>query len=149
VAARIERLTSNGMHRMTSLLIRTAAAAALLGVAACANAVANKEDMLVAAGFRIQPATTPEQLASLKQLPAHKFVWKSQGDKLLTLYADPTICGCLYVGDQKAFQSYQQEVFAKRIADENATSAMENDNAALMNNWAWGPWGGVGIYPWY
>jgi len=119
------------------------AVATLCGLAACATApqIAAKEDMLAAAGFVIRPADTPERIASLRQLPPHRFLWKTRDGKLLTVYADPTVCGCLYVGDQAAYQAYRREVFQKQLADENRLSAMEDDNAAMMNTWPWEPWG--------
>jgi len=100
----------------------------------CTNPVQNKEDMLAAAGFTLVPANTPERQAALSSLPPHKFVHQVRNNKVLFTYADPTICDCLYVGDQAAYDRYRANVFAKRIADEQQMTAQIYE----MN---WGPWG--------
>ncbi|MBV9655942.1 MAG: hypothetical protein JOZ42_15415 [Acetobacteraceae bacterium] len=103
--------------------------------------VENKEDMLSAAGFRAKLATTPEQLASLQRLPPHKFVHQVRDGRNVWLYADPTVCRCLYAGTEAAWQTYRAEVFQKRIADEQAMTAQMD-----MNYMTWGPWGAG---PWW
>jgi hypothetical protein len=125
---------------------RVSAFAALAGTAlllgACANSadvIGQREDMLAAAGFSLRPADTPDRIASLKGLPPHKFVSSVRSGVVTYVYADPTICGCLYVGDQAAYGRYQKMVFDKKIADEQQAAAQLNDNAAL--NWNVGPWG--------
>ena len=44
------------------------------GCQTLAQKVTDKEDLLAAAGFAVQPANTPQRLASLRALPANKFV---------------------------------------------------------------------------
>ena len=103
-------------------------------VGACTAQVQNKEDMLAAAGFTLVPANTPERQAALKTLPPHKFVHQVRNNMVIYTYADPTICDCLYVGNQAAYDHYRANVFQKQIADEQAFTAQINE----MN---WGPWG--------
>jgi len=103
-------------------------------VSACAAELQNKEDMLAAAGFTLVPANTPQRQASLSTLPPHKFVHQVRNNVVLYTYADPTICDCLYVGNQAAYDRYRQDVFVKHIADEQQMTAQINE----MN---WGPWG--------
>lgn len=112
---------------------------ALLGVSlgACAAAVQNKENMLSAAGFNMRPASTPEQIASLKALPPNKFFVKTQNDQPIWFYADPSVCGCLYYGDQDAYQNYRQMVFQQNLANEQEMAAMMNQQAAFD----FAPWG--------
>jgi hypothetical protein len=77
---------------------------ALFGaVSGCAMQVQNKEDMMAAAGFTLVPANTPQRQASLKRLPPNKFVHQVHNNATIDAYADPTICGCLYVGNQAAY----------------------------------------------
>ena len=114
----------------TALVLLVASAAA----SACAAQVQNKEDMLAAAGFTLVPANTPQRLAALKALPPHKFVHQVRNNGVIFTYADPTICDCLYVGDQAAYDRYRQNVFVKNIADEQQMTAQ-------MNQMDWGPWG--------
>ena len=119
------------MIRIRSALAFFALCAAL---SACANQVQNKEDMLAAAGFTLVPANTPQRQASLASLPPHKFVHQVRNNAVIFTYADPTICDCLYVGNQAAYDRYRQDVFAKNIANEQQMTAQINE----MN---WGPWG--------
>jgi hypothetical protein len=100
----------------------------------CASQVQNKEDMLAAAGFTLVPANTPQRQASLKALPPHKFVHQVRDNLVVFTYADPTICDCLYVGNQAAYDRYRQDVFVKNIADERQMTAQ-------MDQMDWGPWG--------
>ena len=106
----------------------------LITVSACANQVQNKEDMLAAAGFTLVPANTPQRQAALKALPPHKFVPQVRNNVVIFTYADPTICDCLYVGNQAVYDRYRSEVFAKNLANEQQMTAQINE----MN---WGPWG--------
>ena len=118
---------------------RLAALAACLVVAACATpqerAVA-REDLLSAAGFRVRPANTPARVASLRSLPPNKVVQQTRGGAVRYVYADPLVCACLYVGDQAAYGRYRQEMFQRRLADEQAMTAQMNDMA-----WDYEPWG--------
>src|SRR5262245_10449239 len=103
-------------------MFRIKSAPALLAVcatvSACAAQVQNKEDMLAAAGFTVVPANTPQRQASLSSLPPHKFVRQVRNNVVVYTYADPTICDCLYVGNQAAYDRYRENVFVKHIADE-------------------------------
>jgi hypothetical protein len=127
---------------MTKFLAFAAAANAVLLLGACASpsaVIGQHEDMLAAAGFTLRPADTPDRVASLKGLPPHKFVSNVRNGRVTYIYADPTICGCLYVGDQAAYGRYQKMVFDKKIADERQMAAQLDENAAM--NWSLGPWG--------
>jgi hypothetical protein len=99
------------------------------------QSVQSKEDLLAAAGFTIKPANTPARLAAMKRLPPHKFVQQNSGGNVVWLYADPTICQCVYFGDQTAWTNYRAMVFAKQLADERQMTAIMNQNA-----FDFGPW---------
>ena len=118
------------MLRMKSV---TGLFAVCIAMAACSQ-VQNKEDMLAAAGFTIVPANTPQRQASLRSMPPHKFVQQVRNNKVIFTYADPTICDCMYVGDQKAYDRYRQDVFVKNIAN-------EQEMTAQMAQMDWGGWG--------
>ncbi len=105
-----------------------------VAMSACANQVQNKEDMLAAAGFTLVPANTPQRQTALATLPPHKVVHQVRNNAVVYTYADPTICGCLYVGNQAAYDRYRANVFQKNLADEQAMTAQIYE----MN---WGPWG--------
>jgi hypothetical protein len=99
------------------------------------QSVQSKEDLLAAAGFTIKPANTPARLAAMKRLPPHKFVQQNSGGNVVWLYADPTICQCVYFGDQTAWTNYRAMVFAKQLADQRQMTAIMNQNA-----FDFGPW---------
>ncbi len=126
------------MRHLTS----SAVLAACLAVSACATPqqrAENRENLLAASGFTVQPANTPERVASLRSLPANKLVQRTRGGTVGYVYADPLVCACLYVGDQAAYGRYRQEVFQRRLADEQSMTAQMNQTA-----WDDGPWGPMG-----
>lgn len=120
----------------------------LAGLAACQTPeqrVTQHEDNLSAAGFIIRPANTPERQAMLHRLPAHKFVRRVNGDVIHYVYADPLVCGCLYVGTQQAYNQYKANELQQNLADEQLMTAQSYIDPAWSWN-AWGPWGPVGPY---
>jgi|ERR1700733_7866365 hypothetical protein len=122
------------MLRNKSGLVLFAACAA---VAAC-NQVQNKEDMLAAAGFTLEPANTPQRQTLLASLPPHSFVRRVHNNAVLYTYADPTICDCLYVGNQAVYDRYRQDMLAKNIANEQQMTAQIEEGE-------WGGWGPGGF----
>jgi hypothetical protein len=108
--------------------------------------VTQREDNLAAAGFVVRPANTPERQVMLHRLPPHQFVQRINGDTVHYVYADPLVCGCLYVGTQQAYGQYKLHQQQQHLADEQQMTAQTYADPAW--NWgAWGPWGpGVGPY---
>lgn len=104
--------------------------------------VLQQEDALSAAGFSVRIADTAERQEMLNRLPANQFVQRVNGNSIHYVYADPVVCGCLYIGTQQDFDQYvsnQQLDFAQaqRIA-------LEFYDATW--NWdAWGPQGQLGL----
>ena len=81
-----------------------------VAVAACESPqqkIAGKEDMMTAAGFKFVPANTPARQQSFRQLPPHKFARQIRNGQVFYVYPDPTVCVCLYVGDQNAYATYR------------------------------------------
>jgi hypothetical protein len=96
------------------------------------------ESLLSAAGFQMRPADTPERLAHLQTLTPRKIVPHMKDGKLLYVFADPTSCRCVYVGDEPAYQRYQQLAIKQQLAQEQLMAAQMNEDAAM--NWGlWGP----------
>lgn len=103
----------------------------------------DKEQLLAAAGFKMQLADTPEKLAHLKTLTQQKIVMHEKDGKNYYVYADATTCQCLYIGQDSNYQNFQQLQLQKNIAQEQQMSAEMNENAAM--NWGmWGPGYGMG-----
>jgi hypothetical protein len=107
--------------------------------------VSEHEDNLSAAGFVVRPANTPERQQMLSRLPPHKFVQRVSGNTVHYIYADPLVCGCLYVGSQQAFNQYKLHQQQQRLADEQQMTAQAYDDPAWRWD-AWGPWG-PGVLP--
>jgi hypothetical protein len=105
--------------------------------------VEDREDLLAAAGFIVRPANTPERQDMLHRLPPHTFVQRVNGDVVHYVYADPLVCGCLYVGTQQAYNQYKANQLQQHLADEQQMTAQTYSDASW--NWgAWGPWTPVG-----
>jgi hypothetical protein len=140
-------MRSDHPHETNSRMSRAPAALgaflAFTVLAACESQqqmITEHEDKLSAAGFVIKPANTPERQAMLTRLPAHKFVMRQNGDTIHYVYADPLVCGCLYVGTQQAYNQYKANQLAQHLADEQLMSAQAYSDATW--SWpAWGPWG--------
>jgi len=126
---------------MVRLVPIVALGAVVVTVSACQTAqqsAQNKEDLLAAAGFTLQPANTPQRVAAMRKLPPHKFVQQTSGTNVVYVYADPSICQCVSFGNQEAWSNYRAMVFQKRLADERQMTALLNQNTFDFG--PWGPW---------
>jgi hypothetical protein len=85
-----------------------------IAVADCAGLPETPEHMMASSGFKTKSVTTQAQKVSFDKLPQAQFVKKVDKGKTLWVYrADPTICTCLYVGDQQAYNTYLKKAAAK------------------------------------
>jgi hypothetical protein len=75
-------------------------------------------------GFVPKKAKTAARMASLKALPPHQFVAKTINGKPSYLYADPVVCGCFYVGDQRAYDQYRQLMSTQQTATDQQIRAI-------------------------
>ena len=104
--------------------------------------VLQEEDNLTEAGFTVLIADTAQRQDMMNRLPPNQFVQRVSGDTVHYVYADPTVCGCLYIGTQEAFDQY---VSNQRLDFEEAQRiAYLNFYDAAWNWDAWGPWGPLG-----
>src|ERR1044072_94536 len=132
------------MNRIGTTL---AALGLCVAAAACQSPqqkIAGKEDMMTAGGFSVARATAPAGRQSFTQLQAHRFARKIGEGRVFYVYPDPTVCVCLYVGDQNAYAAYRKNMFDKQLADEQQMTAQEME----MYSWDGGPGGGC-RYGWY
>jgi hypothetical protein len=121
-------------------------ALALLALAvSCATDLQNKENLAVAAGFKVITPGKPDQQALLAKLPADKVTRVNYRGK--TYYVLPDVKNNqAYVGGPKQYRAYQQLRLAKQLSNENLEAAQMNE----MSNWgAWGGWGGGWYGGWY
>lgn len=119
-------------------------AVATLGVVASGCAAIRKSDvdtqeqLLSAAGFQMKLADTPQKVAHLQGMTSQKLVPHTKDGKLYYVYADPEFCKCLFVGNEPAYQKYQQLALQQKLSQERLNAAAMNENAAM--NWGmWGP----------
>jgi len=127
---------------LKTLSLGAVTAALVILVAGCAairrDEAKSTESVLAAAGFRMKLADTPERLANLQTMRPRKIVPRAKDGHVVYTYADPTNCHCLYVGDEAAYQRFQQLSIQQQLAQENVMAAQMNEDAAL--NWGmWGP----------
>jgi hypothetical protein len=128
--------------KMLSTLV--AASVACVALAACqttAQQIGSKEDLLAQAGFTMRPANTTQRQASLQQLPPNKFVERTNNGQTQYVYADPTVCDCLYIGNPQAYGTYKNDLLIRRIASDEEFQAMNYDGAWDWGGWNWGAWG--------
>ncbi|MBV8914275.1 MAG: hypothetical protein JOZ05_14690 [Acetobacteraceae bacterium] len=123
--------------RFPSILTTMLPLALLAGCATPQQRVADREDLLAAAGFVARPANTPQRAAMLASLPPDRFTRRTRGSSFVYVFPDPLVCSCIYFGDEVAYGRYRQEVLQRRIANEQLLAAQINEQTA----WDWGPWG--------
>jgi hypothetical protein len=116
-------------------LTGVAALGLALALTSCAaQVIASKEEMLSAAGFGSEPINTPERAALANSLPPTELIRRASNGQFEWVYSDPNHCGCIYVGDQTAYQRYALLRVQRQTAELNV-------QAAQLNYWGWGPWG--------
>src|SRR5580700_4655655 len=105
------------------LIVCISVCVVLSGCETLGQRVKDKEDLLAAAGFTVQPANTPQRLASLRALPANKFMPMAKGDGLSDIYAELLSCDFLYVDEQNVFNACKKRMFTRNIVDEQQLTA--------------------------
>jgi hypothetical protein len=122
---------------MRYALIAVMAALTLAGCAGLqAQEAGSAARALTDAGFEVRPADTPEKLAHLQSLPAHKVLAREQDGQRQYVYADPTTCRCLYVGGE---DQYRQLRAQQQAAVDRFFAVERTGDAADFG--AWQVWG--------
>jgi hypothetical protein len=124
-----------------TLRMGLAALATSASLAGCVSVGApEKEGQLAAAGFVRQPADTQVKLAKLQALPQNAIVAAQRKGHNVYIYADAAGCACAFIGNDAAYQQYQQIRTANSIAQMQETTAILNQEAAMDWGGAWGPY---------
>lgn len=113
------------------LLLAACAVAAL--VIGCST-TRSTENMLSAAGFKIIPATTPQQQAHLKILPRDKVTTVERKGTNYFVFPDAK-SEVLYVGQSAQYQEYQ------KLRLQNEMEVEQADAAELSSAPGWEAWG--------
>jgi hypothetical protein len=104
--------------------------------------VLQEEDDLSASGFTVLIADTAARQQMMNRLPPNQFVQRASADTVHYVYADPVVCGCLYIGTQQNFDHY---VANQQLNFEQAQRmTLLNFYDAAWNWDAWSPWGPLG-----
>ncbi len=128
-------------------LIQTAfnflAAIALVALTAnCTSELKEKENLAIAAGFKVITPVKPDQVALLPTLPKGQVTQINHEGKIYYVLPDVEN-NQAYVGGPAEYQAYQQLRVQRQISNANLQAAQMNQMAAM--NWgAWGGWGGMG-----
>ena len=134
-------------HQLRPAMLAAAIVAAVplsASAAVPAHAPSKTEQMLSAAGFQAVPANTAERQTDMAKLPRRRVIAQPNGDSFAYVYADPTGCGCLYLGGDAQYQAYQKLSQDRAIAEQNAEAA--NTYGLRHLNWdLWGPYDGWGL----
>ena len=118
----------------------------VLALAGCAvvkevqkSEASDTEQLLAAAGFKVRPADTPKKMAHLQTLTQRQLITHQRGGKVYYVYADALNCKCLYVGNQAAYQRFQELQVERQIAAQQRMAAEMNMEANM--DWdLYGPW---------
>jgi hypothetical protein len=118
---------------------------ALIGIflVGCATGPSNgpaagktQDDLLKQAGFRTQAADNPQRLAYIKTLPAKKVVLNQYQEKPLYLVCtDPDAKQC-FLGDQAAYERYQQLAIQQSISEDRRTVQEHRYDPEALQMWA-------------
>jgi hypothetical protein len=117
--------------------------AAVLGIvlAGCAAAPVSsspksQDDLLTAAGFTSYTANTPQSVAYLKTLPPQEIVQhRYKGTSRYLVCTDQNSRAC-YVGDEAAFQRYQNLANQADIDAKKRTVSQERWDPEALQLWA-------------
>ncbi|MBU4353874.1 MAG: hypothetical protein KJ822_00850 [Proteobacteria bacterium] len=117
--------------------------AAVLGIAllGCATAPSSspprsQNDLLTAAGFTSYVAKTPQSLAYLKTLPPQEIVkHRYEGTNRFLVCTDQNSRAC-YVGDEAAFQRYQNLANQEDLAARKRNVSQERSDPEALQMWA-------------
>ena len=125
------------MKNSTTFFLTLGVAALVTFVVGCTT-TQQTENLLSAAGFKATPATTAQQQAHLKTLPAHKVTLVVRDGQTYYVYPAPAQ-QVLYVGQAAQYQEYQKLRLQKQMAEDQAQAAEMNSEPG------WGAWGGFGV----
>jgi hypothetical protein len=109
----------------------------------------NAENMLTAAGFKQRAIKTEAQLANFRSIPAHMIRPATYKGRAVYVYADPTICGCLYMGGPTAYNNYIRNAMARNMRQEYQSETTYSGYTATPQMLDGGPWDDADMYGTY
>ncbi|EHH68565.1 hypothetical protein GMO_13350 [Gluconobacter morbifer G707] len=97
--------------------------------------VLHRENTLALAGFTAHPADTTARWQMMNLLPPTTLTYRMQNGQPILLYADPIACGCVYMGDSRAYDAYRKS-HPISLAEEQRMTAEINQHPG----WDWSVW---------
>jgi hypothetical protein len=130
---------------ITSFTSMVAAGTALFVGCATTASTQNRENMLVASGFKVITPQTTAQKQKLQNLPPGKVTMIQKGGKTYYIFPDPAQ-NQAYVGGPKQYRHYHELRTTNKLAQENLETAEVYQDSAM--EWSlWGGWGaGMGVW---
>ena len=129
---------------MKCILVPLSCLAAIALAVGCAGNLIDKENVAVAAGFKVITPTKPDQQALLQKLPPDKVTHIVYGGRVYYVLPDLTN-NQAYVGGPKQYGAYQQLRRKQEKNSENAgnyESSPSDIQVVEVNSMDWSGWGG-------
>ena len=128
-------------HR--NIVCRLLAVSLAVLLVACARGLNERapptDQLLSATGFQMRSADTPRELDELTRMTQRRLVPHQCMSARYYVYADATLCRCLYVGSESALERFQRLAWYRRL-DRSQRVAAESGSGAAMDWELWGPW---------
>ena len=130
-------------HLFTGFGLISALALLVSAVGCASTQTQNKENLLIAAGFKVIVPSTAAQQQKLQTLPPDKVTLVQKDGKTYYVFPDAAN-NQAYVGGPNQYQAYKQLRLENKLANENLEAAEMNQDASM--DWgSWGGWGGPGF----
>ena len=122
------------MKKSTTFFLTLGVAALAAFVVGCTT-TQQTENLLSSSGFKATPATTVQQQAHLKSLPAHKVSSVQRDGKQYFVYPD-VARNVLYVGQSAQYEQYKKLRAQQKLAEEQPSPYEERE----IQTSVWGGW---------
>jgi hypothetical protein len=114
---------------LTSMLALAGLSVALL---ACAYKPESKVDLLTESGFKTLSLNTPAKVAAFKKLKPHRLTQTVFKGQSVWVYPDRNVCGCIYIGSQKAYTTYIGKA-TQQMIDTRVNQMYDNNDSDPYN----------------
>lgn len=109
-------MTENRFTRIASLLIVSLIAVSCsFGPKPVVSSNRTIEGLLLEAGFVRNPADSPKKMERIMTEVQRKVIPVREEGQTYYLYADADFCRCLYVGNERAFNRFEELVYQRDI----------------------------------
>jgi hypothetical protein len=130
-------------HLFTGFRLIGAFALLALTVGCAGTQTQTKENLLIAAGFKVITPSTAAQQQKLQALPPDHVTLVQKDGKTYYVFPDAAH-NQAYIGGPTQYQAYRQLRLANKLSNENLEAAEMNQDASM--DWGtWGGWGGPGF----